>query len=74
MSLSPELRKMAEEAGLVYRGMKNPANAFSELWGAELEAFARLVAESCAKHIEQYGDVEYEHAAVMIREKYGIAP
>ena len=78
--MSPELRKMAEEAALIYRGAKSKETAFTEIWGKELEAFARLVAEDCMMicFARSQGnsdiEIEAEKCAMDIRAKYGIKP
>ena len=76
--MNDELWKMAEDAGLIF-------GTGHSWWRvpttAKLEAFARAVAEDCAKMCDQAADKEiypyscyHEKDAEAIRAKYGIKP
>lgn len=71
LQMTPELRKMAEGAGLAFALNEGHSVVVSSgpTW-AQLEAFARLVAEDCAKMCELHQNTEGDCIAGQIREKY----
>ena len=79
--MTPELRRMAEEAGILAKGLECLNYGFAVVDGNSpgpaLEAFARLVAEDAAKICEAHSDGElrrFEGAdcAKLIRPKYAL--
>lgn len=63
--MNAHIERLAREAGIKCCSV-HPDDWFGG-WEAELEAFARLIAEDCAKVIEEQGAA---YSADTIRERY----
>jgi hypothetical protein len=79
--MTPMIKKLAEEAGFVLWGDEdyNPGDVidWSSRYDAELEKFARLVAEECASICDAYGmpDSTSQTAMILssaIKKRFGI--
>ena len=71
--MNERIRELAEQAGIefVYDPTETPMRAFVECWGDDLEKFAELIVQKCAKVGERYADGNYE-VYNQILEHFGI--